>query len=60
MAMIIAKSPTNSNALNLGAVSCMEPMGPMYFKENALNAKVENLELIFSHNLAPSSLNYCD
>ncbi len=53
MVMTITKFHTNSNVLNLGAVLFTAPMGLMYFKESALNAKVVNLELISSHNLAP-------
>ncbi len=52
MVMIITKFRTNSNVLNLGAVLFTAPMGLMYFKESVLNAKVVNLELISSHNLA--------
>ncbi|WP_172443105.1 hypothetical protein [Vibrio tapetis] len=51
MAMIIAKPPTNSNALNLDVGLFMERMGPMYFKESALNAKVASEASVSSHNL---------
>ncbi len=60
MVMIIAKYLTNSNVLKLGAVLFMEPMGQMYFKESALNAKAVSLELISSHNLTLQNLNYSD